>query len=223
MSANDLVVVRYPLRFRVVMSMFCVAAAIWLIQPPIETKNLIVAIGAICLNACFLSYRIDVSRSEIRVRRVPFLTRTINATDIVQIVQGTTVVLITRTGKVPLWNLTHQARQGLSELLPQHLPVISAHTGHPDPAITFRKWKRRASYLGGSFVLAAGILALFLKGAPLHEHWGRIGTPLLFLSMFVGWAFIYASATAYNLWSYLRNMQKIDEQAGNRGPGIRRP
>jgi hypothetical protein len=75
-----------------------------------------------------------------------------------------------------------------------------------------RLWKRWTTYSGCAFALTAAIVALFLKGAPLHESWNSIGVPLLFLAMFLGWAFLYAAGTTYNLHMYLRNMRKVDEE-----------
>jgi hypothetical protein len=76
----------------------------------------------------------------------------------------------------------------------------------------FRLWKRLATYLGCAFAFAVGAVALFLKGAPLHEHWSRLGVPLLFIAMFLGWAFVYSAGTTYNIRESLRRMQKIEDE-----------
>jgi len=71
-------------------------------------------------------------------------------------------------------------------------------------SLRLRKWKRGTAWLG--IALAASIVSVvpFSKGYPLHEHAESAGKFLVYLSMILLTAFMWAGATTYNFWRYLR-------------------
>ena len=79
---------------------------------------------------------------------------------------------------------------------------------HSDPGQAFTI--ERGTALSGA-ALAASIAAVvpFLYGYPLHDHWDAWGKKILLVTMCVFVVFIYAAATTYNFWSYLRGIREI--------------
>lgn len=72
-----------------------------------------------------------------------------------------------------------------------------------------RKWKRVATLLGIALAMSIFAIVPFLSSHPYHAEWDRIGKKLVLLAMGLLSAFMYAAATAYNLWSYLRAIRSI--------------
>ena len=72
-----------------------------------------------------------------------------------------------------------------------------------------RKWKRGSTLLGIALVATIVATVPFLYGYPLHNHWDDIGKKLLLVSMCLLCMFMYAAATTYNLWSYLKAIKEI--------------
>ena len=72
-----------------------------------------------------------------------------------------------------------------------------------------QKWKRGTIWLGVALVSSIATVIPFLYGYPLHARWDTVGKKLLLLAMFLLPVFLYAAATTFNFWSYLRNIKKI--------------
>jgi hypothetical protein len=71
-------------------------------------------------------------------------------------------------------------------------------------SLRLRKWKRGTAWLGISLAASIAAVVPFLYGNPLHDQWDEIGKKLLLLSMGLLAAFMWAGATTYNFWRYLR-------------------
>jgi hypothetical protein len=74
--------------------------------------------------------------------------------------------------------------------------------------LRLRKWKLGTAWVG--IALAASIISVvpFSKGYPLHEHAESVGKFLVYLSMILLTAFVWAGATTYNFWRYLRDTKE---------------
>ena len=75
-----------------------------------------------------------------------------------------------------------------------------------------RKWKRGTMLLGMALIVSIVAVVPFLYGFPLHDQWDAVGKKLILLSMILLAAFMYASATTYNLWSYLKATKGIHKR-----------
>jgi hypothetical protein len=75
-----------------------------------------------------------------------------------------------------------------------------------------RNWKRATIYLGVALFASVASVVPFLAGHSLHDHWDSIGKNMVLLSMILLPAFCFAAGTAYNMWSYLRSIQKINNE-----------
>ena len=72
-----------------------------------------------------------------------------------------------------------------------------------------QKWKLGTKWFGAALLASVAAGVPFLYGYPLHNYWEAVGKRILLLSMCLLCPFLYAAATTYNLWSYLRAMKEI--------------
>jgi hypothetical protein len=79
------------------------------------------------------------------------------------------------------------------------------------PEETLRRWKRWTVRLSIAFAINAIVVIPFFKGNFLHEYWQTLGNPLLFLCLCFFIGSVFMAAMTFNLWSYLREMRRIED------------
>jgi hypothetical protein len=72
-----------------------------------------------------------------------------------------------------------------------------------------RRWTLRLSV---AFTINAIATIPFFKGNFLHEYWQTVGNPSLFLCLCFFLGSVIMAALTYILWSYLRDMRRIDDK-----------
>ncbi len=82
-----------------------------------------------------------------------------------------------------------------------------------------RRWKLGTIWLGVALSISVGSVVPFLYGYPLHGLWDAVGKKLLVLSMCLLPVFMYAAATTFNFWLYLRDIKKIHREFRPTGSG----
>ena len=69
-------------------------------------------------------------------------------------------------------------------------------------------WKRGTMWLGTALAVSVMSVVPFSRGHSLYQYSGTIGKFLVYLSMCLLCAFMYAAGTTYNFWSYLRAVRR---------------
>ena len=82
-----------------------------------------------------------------------------------------------------------------------------------------RRYRLIAVAVGLSLAVSIAADVPFLYGYPLHSYWGVLGKWLVILSMCLLAAFLFLAATAFNRWTYLRDIKQIHQEFGP--PGTR--
>ena len=77
-----------------------------------------------------------------------------------------------------------------------------------------RRYRLIAVAVGLSLAASVAADVPFLYGYPLHNYWDVLGKWLVILSMCLLSAFVFFAATAFNWWTYLRNIKKIHREFG---------
>jgi hypothetical protein len=178
--------------------------------------NLVVAVAALGLCVATLAYKAEVNAAEIRVRYAPFVTKRTAVRDVTHLVEGRTLVLVTKTSKIPLWGLTVQARQALFQVLPRRLdvPGQARPSKTVDVVANVRKHKRWTKAAGAGFVVTAALSLPFAKGNVLHGYWESVGQYVLLVSLLCFIAFVFEAGLTWVLWSAGRDIDRMEDHRG---------
>src|ERR1700679_1303827 len=84
-SRADMVVARYPVLVRSAGPLVCGLFAVGAARGPVSAFAAAVGVGFFCLTLAILAYRVEVDRSEIRVRYMPFYTKRVPTRDVTHI------------------------------------------------------------------------------------------------------------------------------------------
>jgi hypothetical protein len=207
------VVMKYPLLVRFGTLFACAVLGLAVLRNAATKPTMAVGAGAICLAVAVFSYRAEVNTTEVRVRYLPFYVRRAPLGDITQIVQKRTTVLVTRSGRISLWGLTPKAREDLSQILPARL-----YAGEPriptqaESAAVVRRHAVRTLCLAVGFVLTALFSVPFLNDNRWHPYADDVGRYVLLACLIFFMLFLFQGAIAWALWSYRRDIAKIDDR-----------
>ena len=75
-----------------------------------------------------------------------------------------------------------------------------------------RVWRYATTLSGIATVLSVLAVVPFLSGQRLHIYWDSAGRYMVRLPVLFFLAFAYAAGTAYNLRTYLRDIQAINKE-----------
>jgi hypothetical protein len=161
----------------------CVLLAAGIARGPVSAGTIIVAIGALCLSAAILSYRVEVDSTEVRVRYLPFYTKCTPIRDITHLAEERTLVLVTATAKIPLWGLSTKAREPLFEILSPHLDVVpTLPNRRTDSAAVVRRHVRWTILAGVGFAATArsgdSFPGWLLSAQLLGQCWEILASPV---------------------------------------------
>lgn len=208
---NVRLVTRYPLVIRFGMLLVCALLAVGLTRGAIHAMTIIVTFGAVCLTVAVLAYRAEINDNEVRVRYAPFYTRRVPVQEIVHLVEGKTLILVTTTRRLPLWGASDKTREALFQMLPHHLDVTPSQPSTRNRfLVSIRKHRRWTIVAGVGFLITAALVFPFFKGNALHEYWSSVGQYLLLLCLLLFIAFIFEAGFTWVLWSTKREADRIE-------------
>jgi hypothetical protein len=214
---NGRVVTRYPPMIRVGMLLVCAVLAIGLTRGSVHPMTVIVAFAAVCLTVAVLAYRTEINEKEVSVRYVPFFTRHIPLREIINLVEGKTLILITATSRVPLWGLSDKARGVIFQILPRHLDVLGSQSeSQKDSVVSIRKHRRFTIVAAVGFLVMALSVVPFFKGNALHDYWSSAGQYLLLMCLLFFIAFVFEAGFTWVLWSTKREVDEIARRSIHR-------
>jgi hypothetical protein len=207
-----MIVLRHPLLVRVVLLIVCVALAFGVISRPHHGGTVVILVLLAILTVAVFAYRIEISRSGIRVRYMPFYERRIRLEDVQHFVEEKTLVLITARGRVPLWNLPLRRREELFEILPIHLQIAPQPNSERGPRESLRIHFRRVILLGSCLAGALILLVPFLNDYPLNRYWDTVGKYVLVVCMVLFVLLAFEAVTTSVYWEYLRDIERFEKQ-----------
>jgi hypothetical protein len=211
---SGLVVTRYPLPIRVGSVVVCVLLAIGVTRGPVHGMTMLVTFGAICLAVAVLAYRAEVNGTEVCIRYTPFYSRRTPVRQVLHMVEGKTLVLVTATSRIPLWGLSDAGRDELFQILPHHLDMVAARPGsRVDSGVSLRRHLRGAIITGIGFLVTVLLLVPFFKGNAWREHRSSVGEYLLLACLLF---FIAMVCEAGFTWVLLANKRDIDRIENHR-------
>jgi hypothetical protein len=210
---DNVVVTKYPLLVRVGLSLVCLLLAGSILRGHARPKTIVTAFVAISVDVLLLAYRAEVDHKEIRIRFAPFYVKRTPMRDVKRLSeQRTAVVLVTSTGRIPLWGLTSKTRTALFRILPAHLDFVSTSERQSGPAVSMRRHRRWTIYAGVGFAVTSALLVPFLDENPLNKYWNVGGKYLLLLCMCFFLALIFEAAITWICWSYLRDSARTEKK-----------
>jgi hypothetical protein len=207
-----MVVVRYPRIARALVVVVCAVLAFSVASRPAHIGTLVITVLMAAVAVGVLAYRVEISRSGIRARYAPFYEKQIPLQDIQHVTEERQLVLVTRQGRVPIWNLPLRKREELFDILPGNLRVKPAQPlDTSDPRTSLRVHFRRTVILAGCFILAALLLIPFLDDYPLNRYWDTGGKYLLVLCMVLFALLSFEAVTTWVYWGYIRGVRRIEK------------
>jgi hypothetical protein len=172
---------------------------------------LVVGAGAIFLTIALFAYRSEVTRSEIRVRRFPFLTRTVAMKDVTHLVQKRTLTLVTPTSRIPLWGLDASETERLFQILPQRLQVLGdLPVRRSERSAHIRRHRKAAIITGAGFIATAALSVPFFRGNSLDRYWSSVGQQVVTVCLAFFIAFVIEAGFTWVLSSSARDLDRAD-------------
>lgn len=214
--ADEGVVTRYPLPIRAGISIVCVLLVVGLVRGPVHGMTIAVTVAAFCLAIVLLAYRAEVTMKEVCIRYGPFYSKRTPVREIIHLVEGRTLVLVTANSRIPLWGLSNAARQSLLGILPHHLDASVSPPGRNDASATIRRHQRWAVVAGIGFIGTAVSAVPFFKGNALHAYWSTVGQYVLLLCLVFFITMIFEAGFTWVLWSSRREIDRIDNRPAHK-------
>ena len=197
---------KFPLPVRLVVSTAWVLV-VWsgVASTHRSLTTLVVMLFMTALAIHILSYRAEVTRSEVRLCYWPFFNRSILVEDVQYLTEDRTLVLVTPLSRIPLWGLSAANRSDLFHILPQRLQVKkSSKSKLVKTPLYYMKWHLRfAKIVGVVFFATTAVLIPMMKGNSLHKYWEPWGKYLLLIDMAFFVLFLFEGGMSFIYWQYL--------------------
>ncbi len=210
MQLKRSLVIRYPVLIRLGLPVVCALLAVGIMRSPVRWMTIATAFGAVCLAAAVLAYRAEVNEKEISIRHAPFFTRHIPVGDVVSLIEGKSLILVTSKSRIPLWGLSIAERRVLLQFLPHHLDSDpSSLQGENDSGIRIRRHLRWTLFAALGFAASLGLFIPFLQGFPWNEYANSIGKYVLIICFAMLGLLLWQAGMTWVYWSYKRDIGRI--------------
>jgi len=209
------VVLRYPLLIRIGTIAVSAVFGVAILRGPSSALTILVAIGSLCLMVAVLSYRAQINTTEVRIRHLPFWTRSTPMHEITQAVQqrSTSLILLSQSGRISLWGISARNREALSQVLPARLYTVEPRIPtKAEGAAVVRRHVMRAIYLAAAFVVTFAFSIPFVNDNRWHAYADSVGRYVLLACLIFLMLFLLQGTAAWALWSYKRESDKIDDR-----------
>jgi hypothetical protein len=205
------VVTRYPVFIRYGTVLACLVLAVGIAKGPVSTRIVVIAASIVCLAIAILAYKAEIDAVEVRVRYLPFYIKRTPLREITHLAEEKTLVLVTATSKIPLWGLSAEARESLSDILPSHLNQTRTHPSRrTDSAAVVRRHVKRTIVVATAFFISLILSVPFLEGNRWNRYVDTIGKYVLFFCLCTFLLLLFQAGFTYVLWSSKRAFDSIE-------------